>query len=62
MVGGLLGAVGARLFFRSRNFFVTQDTVGLALAIAVAIGLVSAAIPAYRASRITVAEALRRVG
>ena len=62
LVGGLLGSVGARVFFRSRNFLVTQETVGLALAIAVAIGVISAAIPAYRASRITVAEALRRVG
>jgi ABC-type antimicrobial peptide transport system permease subunit len=41
---------------------VTDGTIGFALAIALAIGLVSAAIPAYRATRITVAEALRQVG
>jgi putative ABC transport system permease protein len=73
LVGGLLGSLAARMVLQRidsvwlsqglhlRRLLVTEDTIGLALAIAVAIGLMSAAIPAYRATRITVAEALRVV-
>jgi putative ABC transport system permease protein len=72
LVGGLLGSVGARVVFQSVDsawlsqgllwkFLVTGETIAWALMIALAIGLVSAAIPAYRATRITVAEALRQV-
>jgi ABC-type antimicrobial peptide transport system permease subunit len=44
------------------NFKVSFATVGVCLAIAVVVGLVSGLWPALRASRISIAEALRFVG
>ena len=72
LTGGVLGALAARAVFQRidsvslsqgfiKKLLVTPDTIGWALAIAAAIGLASAAVPAYRATRITVAEALRQV-
>jgi len=73
LVGGLVGSLGARIVFQTvdmsrftqgvfRRFVVTEGTIGLALAIALVIGLVSAAVPACRATGTTVAEVLRRIG
>jgi len=45
-----------------RHFLVTPQTIALALLIAAGIGILSAGIPAWRAARVPVAEALRRVG
>lgn len=52
--------VNAGFFFA--NFRVGLSTVGLCLAIAVLVGFVSGVWPALRASRISIAEALRYVG
>jgi putative ABC transport system permease protein len=41
------------------NFTISGETVGLALGLSLLIGLVAGAIPAYRASRLRVVEALR---
>jgi putative ABC transport system permease protein len=73
LAGGLLGSLGGRLLYASvdlsklmqgffKHFLVTPETIALALLIAAGIGLVSAGIPAWRASQLPVAEALRRVG
>ena len=45
-----------------RVFPLTRDTLGLGLAVALAVGLLAAILPAWRASRVTIAEALRKVG
>jgi len=50
-LGGFLG-----------HFTVTMEAVGLCLAIAALVGIVSGLWPALRASRISIAEALRFVG
>ncbi len=73
LAGGLAGSLGARILYQSidlskmlqgffRYFIVTPETIGLALLIAAGIGILSAGIPAWRASQVPVAEALRRVG
>jgi len=73
LAGGLLGSVGARVLYETvdlsrflqgffRHFIVTPQTIGMALLIAAAIGVLSAGIPAWRAAQVPVAEALRRVG
>jgi len=73
LAGGLLGSVGARILYQAvdlsrflqgffRHFLVTPQTIALALLIAAGIGILSAGIPAWRAARVPVAEALRRVG
>lgn len=73
LAGGLLGSVGARVLYETvdlsklmqgffRHFIVTPETIGMALLIAAAIGVLSAGIPAWRAASVPVAEALRRVG
>ncbi|HEX7127216.1 MAG TPA: FtsX-like permease family protein [Thermodesulfobacteriota bacterium] len=71
--GGLLGAVGARLAYAAvdlaarsggllSQFAVGWDTVAAGALIAAAIGAVSAAVPAVRASRVSIARGLRHVG
>ena len=45
-----------------RVFPLTRDTLGLGLAVALAVGLLAATFPAWRASRVSIAEALRKVG
>ena len=73
VAGGLVGALGARYIYAGVNFsamtmgFIPQfivrwDTVGLAVLIAVAVALISAFIPAYTASRLTIVDAVRRSG
>ena len=73
LTGGALGCVGARLFFSVVDvwrytqglfpvFIVEPSTVLLGIGLSVLIGLASAALPALRVSRLTIAEALRRVG
>lgn len=73
LAGGLLGSLGARVLYETvdlsrflqgffRHFIVTPETIGMALLIAVAIGVLSAGIPAWRAAQVPVAETLRRVG
>ena len=44
------------------DFRVTYVTVALGLAIAAGVGIVSATLPALRASRMSIAEALRYTG
>ena len=73
LAGGLLGSLGARVVYATvdlsklmqgffRHFIVTPETIGTALLIAAGIGVLSAGIPAWNAARVSVAEALRRVG
>lgn len=73
LTGGVLGCVGARLFFSvvdvwryTQGFFpvfiVEPSTILLGIGLSALIGLASAALPAVRVSRLTIAEALRRVG
>ena len=73
LTGGVLGCVGARLFFSVVDvwrytqglfpiFIVEPSTILLGIGLSVLIGLASAALPAIRVSRLTIAEALRRVG
>jgi ABC-type antimicrobial peptide transport system permease subunit len=44
------------------DFGVTYTTVGLGIAVAAGVGIFSAALPALRVSRMSIAEALRNVG
>lgn len=71
--GGLLGALGARVFYRAidlsalsggmlSQFEVTWATVGAGAAVSVVIGMASAALPAARASAVSIARGLRHVG
>jgi putative ABC transport system permease protein len=71
LAGGILGTGLARIvygltgftaggFFPS--FFVTSGTVVRAMSIALTLGLLSGAIPAYNASRLRVVDAMRHVG
>lgn len=69
LVGGGLGLLLARVAFLGRNplnqffpgFGVTPGTIALGLATAVALGLISGAIPALQSARLSVVSALRRV-
>jgi putative ABC transport system permease protein len=69
--GGLVGSLAAAVLFRAvdlsstgfiRSFQIELPTVGLALGIALAVGLVSGGIPALHVSKLTVSEGLRRIG
>jgi putative ABC transport system permease protein len=71
LTGGILGTVLARVVydvsgFTGGGFFptfvVTGGTMGQATGIAVVMGLLSGAIPAWNASRLKVVDALRHVG
>ena len=71
LLGGLLGTGLALSVFSSSDFtaggffpsfFVTWGTAGRSLIIAVVMGLISGAIPAYNASRLKIVDALRHVG
>jgi putative ABC transport system permease protein len=73
LVGSGLGCLMASILFAftagyqiggAMPIYVQVDaaTVGVALGAAIAIGLLSTAIPAYRASRLGIAQALRFVG
>lgn len=69
LLGGALGLGLARLLFMGRTpldqffpgFGVTAGTIGVGLAIALALGVVSGAIPAWQSARLSVVNALRRV-
>jgi putative ABC transport system permease protein len=71
--GGLIGFAAGGAFYMGvgftmnigfflADFSVPASTVGLCLAIAAGVGVLSAFFPALRASRISIAEALRFVG
>lgn len=71
--GGVLGVGGARLIFgnldwyRMTNgiiqyFHVTGETMALGIVLAVLLGIVSAAVPAWRAARLPIVQGLRQVG
>jgi putative ABC transport system permease protein len=71
LAGGLLGELltfPAVHFFKTqlgqyfRVFPLTNATLALGLATALAVGLLAALLPAYRASRLSIAAALRKVG
>ena len=73
LTGGVLGCVGARIFYSVVDvwrytqgmfpiFIVAPSTILLGLLVSVLIGVASSAVPAFRVSRLTIAEALRRVG
>jgi putative ABC transport system permease protein len=67
VLGGLLGCLGALGLFKLMsfgggmfaNFAVKPATVGLGLAISIAMGLLSGLVPALAAARLRVVEALR---
>ena len=69
LVGGMLGLLGARMAFAGDNpmnaffpgFAVQWGTIALGLVIATLLGLVSGAVPALQAARLSVVQALRRV-
>lgn len=71
--GGVLGVGGARLIFgnldwyRMTNgiiqyFHVTGETMALGIVLAVLLGIVSAAVPGWRAARLPIVQGLRQVG
>jgi putative ABC transport system permease protein len=73
VAGGLLGVLAAtvmiRLFAHSpraigipAGFEVTLPTMAVALLVAGSVGLLSAGVPAYHASRINIVEGLRHIG
>ncbi len=73
LAGGLIGSLGARYLYGFIDFnamtlgfipeFVVRwDTVGLAIVIALSVGIVSSAVPAYNASRLAIVDAVRRRG
>jgi putative ABC transport system permease protein len=71
VMGGLLGLLltfPMVYFFKTklgqyfRVFPLTNTTLALGMATALAVGLLAAILPAWRASRVGIAEALRRVG
>lgn len=69
LLGGFLGLLLARMAFMGRNplnaffpgFGVTDDTIALGLAMALALGVISGAFPAIQSARLSVVSALRRV-
>jgi ABC-type antimicrobial peptide transport system permease subunit len=73
LLGGLLGLAAGFGFYMGTSYVMNQGgfladfgvsngTVALGLAISAGLGLVSALLPALRASRMSIAEALRYVG
>jgi len=73
LAGGLLGSLGARYLYRTVNLdtlttgFVQQldvrwNTVLLSAGIALAVAMLSTLLPAYNASRLPIAVAVRRRG
>lgn len=69
VLGGAIGLFGAKAIIDNSQalnsffpgFSVTMGTIGLGLAIAAVLGLVSGAIPAWRAGKLSVVDALRHV-
>jgi putative ABC transport system permease protein len=71
LVGGVLGCFGARMFFSSpkiavpfmfgSSFYVQGQTIILGLGVAIALGIISALIPAISATRASIVDGLRHV-
>ncbi len=69
MLGGTIGLFLARMAFAGDNpvnqffpgFMVRTETILLGLAIALVLGLVSGAVPAWQSARLSVVQAFRRV-
>jgi putative ABC transport system permease protein len=69
LIGGFLGLFGARMAFAGNNplsqffpgFAVHGSTIALGLAIAMLLGVVSGAVPAWQSARLSVVQAFRRV-
>jgi putative ABC transport system permease protein len=71
LLGGVFGALGAKLLFASVDlsafdpglglFFIPWSTALWGLALAAAIGLLSGIIPAWRAAHVSVIDGLRKV-
>jgi putative ABC transport system permease protein len=71
LLGGILGALGAKLLFASVDlstidaglgmFFIPWRTALWGLALATVVGLLSGLIPAWNASRVSVVDGLRKV-
>jgi putative ABC transport system permease protein len=71
ILGGVLGALGAKLLFASVDlsgvdpglgiFFIPWSTALWGLALAAAIGFFSGIIPAWRAAHVSVIDGLRKV-
>ena len=71
MMGGVMGAYGAKLLFAAVDFsriipglawlYVPWSTALWAVGLATAIGLISGIVPAYRAANVSVIEGLRKV-
>jgi putative ABC transport system permease protein len=69
LLGGLIGVSAARLAFSGGGpvqryfpgFGVTWPTIGIGMAIALALGLLAGLIPAVQAARLPVVQALRKV-
>jgi ABC-type antimicrobial peptide transport system permease subunit len=73
VAGALLGALGGRYLYMGLNlnamtmgfiqsFTVRWDTVFMAIAIALAVAIISTFVPAYSASRLPISVAVRRRG
>ncbi|MGA2414920.1 MAG: FtsX-like permease family protein [Candidatus Sulfotelmatobacter sp.] len=73
LIGGVLGALiayGAVAAFKHSpqaggffaNIIVTPGTVGVALLVAGAVGLLSAVVPSYHASQVNIVDGLRHIG
>jgi putative ABC transport system permease protein len=69
LLGGAVGLIGAKVLFGAATglqgflpgFAVLPSTLLMGFAIALALGLVSGAIPAFQAARLSVVQALRKV-
>jgi len=73
LAGGLLGSIGARLAYRSVNFYelsqgfmsqfvVRWETIMMAVGISILVAFTSTLLPAWGASHLSIAEAIRRRG
>jgi putative ABC transport system permease protein len=71
LIGGVIGAVGAKLLFGSMDlgavdanlalFFIPWRTVFWGLALSALVGFLSGIIPAWRAGNLSVVDGLRKV-
>lgn len=72
LIGGVCGVLGAKIFFSTfdiyqltegiiQHFSITGETLGFGAVVATAMGLLSAAVPAWRAANTPIATTLSRV-